>query len=355
MKQVVRILLSCLIVFSLSGCSMSTAATPSTDRVNSNPTLIEETQQNEEVANPRVTGDFIQPWLCEDWSESQWESHYDILKGAGINMLILQWTADTPYGSFKYVGYPSDYAPSHKTSDYTEKTSMLENALKAAEAKNMKIFVGLNQSDEWWSNAFTTPSWCDIQANVGNVIARETYSLYKAKYPHAFYGWYWSWEMYNQNSGYENNWSAMMNTQLDCLTQLDSSMPVLYSPFISNYITSTPAQLEEQWTSFFNQTHLRTGDIFCPQDSVGASGLSMDYLDNQIAAMKAASLKKDGLKFWVNCENFTKDSQPAPLDRFISQLKMASKYSDTIITFSYSHYYANNPEYNNAYKTYAGL
>lgn len=306
---------------------------------------------------PKACGTFIQPWLCEDWSESQWESHYDKLLDVDIHIMIIQWVAETPYGKFSYVGYPSAYASSHKASGYTAKTLMLNNALQAAEKKGIQVFVGINLSDEWWDNKFTSASWCKSQADAGNIVAKETYDLYKAKYPHAFYGWYYAWEMYNQNSGYENDWASMMNLQLDYLTKLDGSMPVLFSPFISAYIRSTPAQLEAQWTSFCNQTHFRSGDIFCPQDSVGASGLTMDYLDGQLAAMQKAAAKKAGLKFWVNCETFVGSSggTPAPVDRFIKQLAMASKYTDSIVTFSYSHYYADKKQYSDAYKAYLGL
>lgn len=308
---------------------------------------------------PKLIGTFIQPWFCEDWSLNDWKSHYDSLLEADIHLVIIQWVAETPNGNFKFVAYPSKTAENCKAPDYSEKKSLLENALSAAEDKGIKVMIGLNVADEWWKNEFTSEHWQKLQADTGNLIAKEIYDLYKGKFPNAFWGWYWTWEFYNNTSHFENDWANMMNIQLDYLTLLDKSLPTLFSPFISKFIVTTPVQLEAQWTSFFEQTHFREGDIFCSQDSVGASELPLEYLENQIAAMKKAALKKPEISFWINAENFIGASGdgPAPLERFKGQLKMESKYTDKLITYSYSHYYSpqsGNGKYHDQYLSYIG-
>lgn len=303
---------------------------------------------------PAVTGTFIQPWLCALWTDAEWDAHLDMLLSAGIDTVILQWTAETPDGAFSYAGFPvpSDW----KTANgFHSDPGLLEGLLKSAEKKGVKVFVGLNTSDEWWNNAFAKEDWRKAQANAGNSVAEALYGLYKGKYPHAFYGWYWPWEMYGNRSGYGKDWAGMMNANLDRLTALDSGMPLLFSPFVSSYTRLAPTEEEAMWKGFLADARLRPGDIFCPQDSVGAAGLALEEAGAHLAAMKNASGTKPGLLFWVNNENFTAGYKPATLDRFVSQLYVSAKYTDTHVCFSYSHYYAPdivNASFDKAYKAY---
>lgn len=305
---------------------------------------------------PVVTGSFIQPGLCESWTGSQWDRHLDMLLSAGIDTVVLQWTAETPGGEFSCADFPVPEQWKKSAAGMSQHSDAVEKLLKSAEKKNVKVFLGLNLAEDWWSNSFLDEGWRKKQADAGNAIAGELYALYKSKYPHAFHGWYWAWEMYGNALGFEKPWSEMMNANLDFLTSLDAGMPVLFSPFMSGYLRLSPAQEEAVWTGFFRSARLRPGDIFCPQDSVGAAGFSMEYLDEHLAAMKRAADTRPGLLFWVNNETFTKDFKPAPMDRFVSQLYVSGKYTDTHICFAYSHYYSperNNPSFDRAYKAFA--
>lgn len=305
---------------------------------------------------PVVSGTFIQPGLCEDWTDSQWDRHLDMLLRAGIDTVVLQWTAETPNGEFSSAYFPVPAEWKRSASGIDVHGEAVERLLKSAEKKNVKVFLGLNLADEWWDNAFRDGLWCREQADAGNETARELYGLYKQKYPHAFHGWYWAWEMYGNPFGYERKWSDFMNINLDYLSVMDASMPVLFSPFLSSYIRLSPGQEETFWKRFLQSAHLRPGDIFCPQDSVGAAGFTMEYADGHLSAMKQAAGTVPGLLFWVNNENFTKDFKPATLDRFVSQLYISGRYTDTHLCFSYSHYYdplAVDPSFDRDYRAFA--
>jgi hypothetical protein len=302
---------------------------------------------------PAVTGSFIQPWLCDGWTVDRWGVHLDMLLSACIRIVIVQWTAETPDGEFATAGFPVPDGWTQSAGGLRCDAHMMERLLDAAEKRNMQVYVGLNTAEEWWGNAFLQPEWCEKQAETGNLVAKELYDLYKGKYPNAFHGWYWAWEMYGNRSGYEKNWSAMMNISLDGLSAIDEGMPLLFSPFLSGYLRLTPTQEEAMWTGFFNTARLRQGDIFCPQDSVGAAGFTMKYVDSHLAAMKRAAETRPGLVFWVNNENFTSDFKPAPLQRFVRQLIVSGKHTDTHVCFSYSHYYSPDivdPAYDSQYK-----
>ncbi len=306
---------------------------------------------------PAITGSFIQPWLCQGWSDEQWDRHLDMLLSAGIHTVIMQWTAETPDGEFSYAGFPVPAGLPQSAGLKTDE-KMVERLLKSAEKKNVKVFLGLNTADEWWNQAFLKKDWRKKQAEAGNAVAKILYDAYKSRYPNAFYGWYWVWEMYGNTLGFGRGWVELMNANLDYLTALDDSLPVLFSPFMSGYMRLTPRQEEAMWTGFFARARLRPGDIFCPQDSVGAVGFTMNYVDKRLQAMKKAADTKPGLVFWVNNETFTKlgnDFKPALMDRFISQLYVSDRYTNTHVSFAYSHYYDPehaNPSFDRSYKAF---
>jgi hypothetical protein len=139
----------------------------------------------------------------------------------------------------------------------------------------------------------------------------------------------------------------------DGLAAIDGTMPMLLSPFVTPAVNT--AKTQDFWTQIILGSTLRSGDIFCCQDAVGAGHTTLDQLDGYFAAMKAAVSVKPGLKFWANNEDFTKDYKSADMERFKQQLEITHKYTDTHISFAFCHY--RNPdtgkvnEYN-AYKYY---
>ncbi|MDL2287446.1 DUF4434 domain-containing protein [Eubacteriales bacterium OttesenSCG-928-G02] len=351
-----------LLVFILTACSK----TPDTSSQNSNETestyseISDETSDetsNEPIKRtwPVVSGTFIQPYMPANYSEEQWKTHYKNLLEVGIDTMIIQWIAETPYGKFKTCYYDSNLVENNKTSDFSQSKAMLERCLKTAEELGVKVFVGLNLSDEWWNKACTDTAWNKTQADLGVAIAEETYLLYKEKYPNAFYGWYFAWEMFNGMQNYEKQAGEFLNMFLDPLTELDASMPFLLSPFVSK---NTPAEKTgQEWKKVFEYANFREGDIFCCQDSVGAGHIEIDQLDAYFAELKKACDTETGLRFWANTENFDQSTwTSAYIDRFVRQMKIAQPYVEGYVTFSYSHYYSKDvtgkAPYHNAYKVY---
>lgn len=195
--------------------------------------LIEISKGNKS-GEPTVSGDFVQPWYCDSFSVNDWNNHIKILKRAGINTIILQWTAEFSNNKIKYLGYESDLVKDNNNLDssfdvntYNQKSKyMLENLLKAAQNNNMKVYIGLSIGNDWWNNSFTNNDWCNSNAALTNKIANEIYNKYKINYLDTFVGWYWPWELYTTKNNYEVNWSYFLNMCLDNLTSLDSNMPM---------------------------------------------------------------------------------------------------------------------------------
>jgi len=295
---------------------------------------------------PEVCGTFLQPWAFADFDRERIGLHFDGLLEAGIDTVIIQWTAVTPEGEIEAAYYPA--AARSAWPDFTE------NCLACAQERGMKVFLGLNIADEWWSRFGSDRAWMLGQARLGNEIAGRLYGLYKNKYPGAMYGWYFAWEFSNALSPYQLRCAEILNVTLDYLSALDASMPLMLSPFVISGVS--PAATCAAWSAVFANTRFRAGDIFCCQDSVGAGHIGMKDLDRYFAAMKAAADTKPGLAFWANNENFTAaDWSSAPLSRFVEQMKITSKYVEKHVTFAYSHYYApdmGKAEYHEAYLRY---
>lgn len=303
---------------------------------------------------PRFSGTFVQPSLCEKWTVSEWEQHYERLLEAGMDIMILQWVAETPGGKFSYVGYESETAKANSAAKLRCRADFLQNALEAAENKGVKVFVGLNFAEEWWSGAFREDAWIRAQTELGNAMAKEIYTRFKGLYPNALYGWYFVWEMYNDTNGDEKYWTRMLNPTLACLSAIDPALPVLLSPFISGHLNKTPEETGAMWKRFFALAEFRPGDIFCSQDSVGASQFPIDFIEEHIAQMKKAADTKPYVRFWINIENFSGKSGEgaAPLERVKKQMDMASRYAQKLVTFSYSHYYLDGVKKNAYHEQY---
>ena len=163
-----------------------------------------------------------------------------------------------------------------------------------------------------------------------------------------------------------------LNVVLDKATAIDPSIPLMMSPFTSNYYSIGKGVALVQWMKLFSAGHWRDGDIFAPQDAVGAAWIEEEDIENiwKMYSLAIESCEAD-VKLWANCENFTSavaDSfgagfinppasenivnVPVTLDRFIYQMDVASRYCENIITFSYSHYYSENQASEAFIKTY---
>ncbi len=290
---------------------------------------------------PTLCGNFMQPGTFKGYTPDKMKSHLQTMKDVGIDILILQWSFEN-VGSQATVSYfESSFDASDKADSFDESGKMLlDTILQAAEEIGVKVFVGLNNNDEWWQKGVLDKAWLTAQAELGVKGARQIYDTYKAKYPNALHGWYFVYEFYNMDANEEmrNNAAHLLNGFLDGLTEIDDTMPMMLSPFISA-IGVSAEKTGDLWTDVFAKTNFREGDIFCCQDSVGAGHITLEKLDSYYREIKRAVDSKEGLHFWANNEDFTQSSwTTAPLDRFVEQMNISSKYVEAHITFAYSHY-----------------
>lgn len=300
-----------------------------------------------------VTGSFLQAWYCAGWDGDRWDAETAWMKETGLDTLILQHTAQ-----MEADGRWTAYYPSALPALQNDGADIVGNALKSCKKAGIRVFVGLAEFSGWWDEAGFSGDWdavCETMAG----MQEEIYRNYAPEYGDTLYGWYFSPEISNSPLMKLSlpRIAAGFNKVLNRASELDPAMPVMLSPYYSEYLTvpSVTATLP-MWQSFLNMADLRDGDIFCPQDAVGAAWTREKSLE-KVWKMYAAAVSSAGadVKLWANCENFTAAQQggpfappanglaeniPAPMDRFAWQLETACRYAEKIVCFSMNHYYS---------------
>lgn len=289
----------------------------------------------------RVDGTFIQPMLCGFWTDAEWQREISALKEAGMHYIVIGTAAECAPGKAIKVIYPSNLPGTERASGRGGKVypDIIENCLRNAEVAGMKVFVGIGINESWWKEKIDSV-WLYKQMEFNNKVGDELWNLYKKKYPNAFYGWYWTYEI--ANFDYTNNTldviAAAMNIQLDHLLASNEKLPFMWCPYMNAKI-GTPEKYEQMWKYIFKRLHTTAGDIFAPQDCIGAGGLTLNELDAWFSALRKAVDTKPELKFWSDVETFDHtDWSSATIGRIVKQLKIEKPYVDNYITFAYSHY-----------------
>jgi len=302
---------------------------------------------------PVIDGTFIQDNLVANWNDSRWQKELNALKEVGMHYIIFAPTLHTNKEGISKSIYPSVlYNVRQKY-----KADLVDNCLRNAAKAGFKVFLGLNFNEEWWTGQFRY-EWLKHQMETGNKVADELVKKYKNKYGEVMYGWYWVWEVDNihcKTTFLQDELADILNLNLDHLHAITPSMPFMFCPFM-NYRLGTPEQNRNMWERVFAGAHFNQGDIFAPQDCIGAGGLKIDILDIWFREMKKAVDTKPGLLFWSDAETFDQRFWTiAPLNRLIRQLEIVKPYVSNIISFAYSHYYSPfkvNKKYHEAYSEY---
>ncbi|WP_406541917.1 DUF4434 domain-containing protein [Clostridium ljungdahlii] len=303
---------------------------------------------------PIVTGSFIQLDLTQNWSDSDWKKELTYLKQNKMNYLVLSGVSQTN-GNITKISYKNSNTNYPKLYPNVDPVDL---CLKNAQKLNMKVFMDTNYNDEWWQISPENSAWLNSQMERSSLIADDLYRNYHRKYPNAFYGWYFPYEVDNAKFNKFNKYDYLINAinvHLKTLSERNERLPILLSPFM-NSSAGTAKEYEADWKYVFSKTNFRKGDVFCPQDCVGSGRLKLEEVNSWYTALRKAVDSKPGMLFWANAENFDyANNSSAPLDRFLKQLTLEQPCVDNIICFSYSHYYSPNnidSGFNEAYSYY---
>ena len=290
-------------------------------------------------------GTFIQWWLFKDWDGERWLEEFEILKEAGLEYVVIMPTAfyseeskttetiyPTEIDGFKQIGKAG--------------SDPLELCFQSAKENGLKVFLGMNFSEDWWSNRGKR-GWITARMEEGNLIADELWQRYKQRYPENFWGWYWMWEVDNLHFrtylDFKNSkklLSDVISIQLQYLKEKNMRLPVMFSPYMDSRY-STAKGYAQLWEYVFQNSGIASGDIFCPQDSVGSGGLNEKNLVKWFEHLNKATETIPGLEFWCNIETFDgKDWSSVPISKITGRMESLSHLTSNFMSFSYCHYYS---------------
>lgn len=342
----------------------------------------------QESENVELSGSFLQSWACRDWSQERWEYEFAAMKELGMEYLILQSVYDLTMSTesaskqdwqsytvdSQYSLYPTNIEGLQGAIlGGVNDGDVLEYALSAAKETGMQVYIGLISDNRWWNYGWGRPelpadkkdtatesyfaTWCEYNGKLNGQMITEIWERYGQAYGEQIAGWYYYNEIWNIDAGckkQDNGAYAIclgnnINYMLDAINESCPEKPMMLSPFYNQTI-STALQYKDFWIDIFEVADFREGDIFAPQDSVGANKVSIEDLGAWIGCLKKAADTESGLRFWVNNECFNEDYTPAEVSRFIEQMEATSQYAEKHITFSWNHYY--NPLYDVSYTSY---
>lgn len=317
----------------------------------------------EQKCDPKFNGTFLQSWMSSTWSNERWQEEIENMKDAGIEYLILQDVANKSSDNIWSVYYKSELSAFDSAVVYPD---VIDAALRNCKGSGIKVFIGLAMFDDFWTEGAITGQYkemCSIAAD----MVEEIYNNYFSDYSDCFYGWYFTPEFNNVLTCQINinGQSNGLNMIIDRMNKTNDSLPLLLSPFYAEYLASGPVLTLTNLVRLLNKINFRDGDIFAPQDAIGALWTSEKNLERTWKMYSAAVNTCDAdIKLWANCENFSLGfadtlldgifTRPATentasitstLDRFVWQMNVASKYAENIIAFSYNHYFS--PSYVN--------
>ncbi len=296
---------------------------------------------------PVLDGTFLTGDLCGFWSDTRWQQEFTALKNAGMHYVVIQAVADSYPQRTTFTLFPSTLPNTEIAKGAYNKTypDVVDACLRNAESAGIKVFIGIDFNTKWWELYANDSLWLYKQMDLDNSICDELWNNYKGKYPNAFYGWYWAYEIDNLHFKTEEQQKVLieaMNKQLDHLLTTEEKLPFMWCPFMNSEV-GEPDEYETMWKNVFAELHLTEGDIFCPQDGVGAGGLKLNEVSEWYSALKHAVDTKPGLIMWSDVETFRYYNNSfiaATIDRLVTQLKIEQPYVDNYISWEYSYYYS---------------
>ena len=288
---------------------------------------------------PALRGSFLQPDAAGPWSGKRWQREFGYMKTAGIDQMVIQWTADSKN---KTTVYPSGLA------GYTQSTpnDVVDRALRAADESGAQVYLGLTISDDWWAHYANDVPWLKNEAKVANDLADDLWKRYRRHKSLA--GWYLAFEVDNVQW---DRLAAFYQATGNHLHKLTPGKPVMIAPFFNPAAGETAAQWQAMWESILSRSPL---DIFALQDGVGAGHTTAIQLPKWFRATSDAVRKANPkMQFWVDTETFTLDDfGTMNIGSIVEDMRRVQPYVSNYLSFSFNHYLSPqqaNPLY---YKTY---
>ncbi len=300
----------------------------------------------QDCSRPALHGSFLQPALGDAWTLKQWRNEFHYMRKAGLDQMVLQWSADSKE---KTTIYPSGVA------GYTQSTKhdVVDRALDAADASGAQVYLGLQINDDWWTKYLTDKSWLNNEAKLANALADDLWRRYG--HHKSLTGWYLGFEVDNTatTSAEWDNLVAFYRTVGNHLHKLTPGKPTLISPFFSTTADLSPSQWQTMWEYVLKRSPI---DILALQDGVGVAHATKKQLPDWFSGVgNAIRNSRPQMQFWADTETFNLDSEPQPIRSIVNDMGAVRPYVSSYLSFSFNHYLSPqqvNPLYYQTYLKY---
>lgn len=302
-------------------------------------------------SQPVLSGTFLQPWLAERWTDEQWEREFDLMKSAGMHIVILQWSADSQHFTAAYPTSLSDFRR-------TAAIDVVEKLLTLGEKYDFDIYIGLQLNHDWFVTYASDEEWMINEADIACRLSSDLWDKYGSY--DSFAGWYLSFEADNANLLTETDWQRSIDfyqTVGGHIKELTPEKPIMIAPFFNNDIGQKPAEWKAMWEYILSRSPI---DIFALQDGVGAGHAEPEHLAAWFgASAEAIRNARPQMQFWSDTETFRLDGNkrfvPADFADVVPCMERVAPFVSRFVSFSYNHYTSPqqvDPKYHAQYMAY---
>ena len=286
-----------------------------------------------------ITGTFLDEITFDiassNWGEEEWRQEFDTMVAAGIDTVIV-----IRAGLGERLATPSRVVSSAVPTlpVYQDLVSLF---LRLAEARNMRLFLGLYDSNYFWYRN----DW-KREVEINKAFIHEMWDRFGGST--AFGGWYLPHE--TGDTGYR---IIDIHTSLAEEIRRVSNHPILISPYFLSRIEqfsafalgrrAQPRTIEEhvrQWAEIFSRLEGLVN--YCAFQDGTAEFL---MLENFVKAT-AEIARQHKIELWSNLETFDRDVpiKFPPIDwrKLAYKLEVVQPYVTKIITFEFSHFLSPN-------------
>lgn len=300
----------------------------------------------QDCSGPALRGSFLQPALGDAWTLKQWREEFHYMRGARLDQMVIQWTADSKE---KTTIYPTGVA------GYTQNTKhdVVERALQAADASGAQVYLGLQINDDWWTKYLTDKPWLENEAKVADILADDLWKRYGQHV--SLTGWYLGFEVDNVEST-RAEWGNLIGfyrTVGHHLHKLTPGKPIVIAPFFNPTAGFSASQWQTMWEYVLKRSPI---DVLALQDGVGAGHARKAQLPEWFSAVQnAIQDSSPNMQFWADTETFISGYEPRPIRSIVNDMCAVASYVSSYLSFSFNHYISPqqvNPLYYQTYLDY---
>jgi hypothetical protein len=221
--------------------------------------------------------------------------------------------------------------------------------LAEAKAAGVKVWLGLNSSDDWWKRHADDQAWLDAEFATSRAVADELWGRYGAEYGDSIAGFYLTMEVDNNHFLQVSRQNRMKAAYARICEHIHAttSKSVMIAPFCSDLALMGKGAWESMWENILADAAI---DVINLQDGCGASdnGWMTHTTVGGVGAWfgatrQAISKARPSTELWSDLETFDMDAGANcfPLrdfGRIKRQIEAEKAYVSRFSSFAVMHY-----------------